>query len=118
MKYAPKLITLISAGALALMISAPVARAQNAEAPAPAQSPASAQAPAPGPGGHPAFQQIMKERLAACEKKSEGDACTFTSRDGKSIDGACHKIRNGKVVCLRQKHGAAGDKAGSPKGAQ
>jgi hypothetical protein len=55
-----------------------------------------------GPGAGPGGQGgPPPEAFAACEGKAEGDQCSFTRRDGSTVDGACRKDRpdQSKLVC-------------------
>ena len=37
--------------------------------------------------------------MAACADKKPGDACTVQD-DGKTLDGTCHALPSGKLVCF------------------
>ena len=56
--------------------------------------------------------------VTACESLSEGDSCTFTDRDGTSIDGTCTEKTNprteeAELVCWNE---SAMEKTGPPPG--
>jgi len=86
-----KLTILISATILALSVIVPVTRADDA-------SPAS---PAATPDIQAKLQAVTKERFSVCADKKAGDPCTFNSARGDSIEGACQKVRHGKLICAR-----------------
>jgi hypothetical protein len=43
------------------------------------------------------------ESIAACEDKSDGDACEFDAPRGHIV-GTCHKARTGDLACMHHHH--------------
>lgn len=56
--------------------------------------------PADGDEHH---QGPSPESIAACNAKSEGDACEYDGAHGHE-SGTCHKLRSGDLACLHPHH--------------
>ncbi len=95
-----------TAAFLAVMMLAPVVRAQNAPAPSEANAPAAA---ATSKAGKPMTMRekvaaLRQVRISACDKKSAGDPCSF-SRGAKNIEGKCQKGPHDNLLMCKPQPG-------------
>jgi hypothetical protein len=58
------------------------------------------------PSGH--GHGIAEVRIAACAGRSKGAPCSF-SHHGQQVNGICHPLRQGQLVCRSGHHGHRGE---------
>ena len=98
-----KVKTVFTGAFLAVVMLAPVVRAQNGPAGAGASAPAAAATAKPAnPMAVLQNLGVLSKRITACKGMSEGDPCSYsTGAPGseKKVEGKCEKRPNGHLLC-------------------
>lgn len=98
-----KVRTVFTVAFLALMMLAPVVRAQNEPTGSNASTPAAAATSKPAnPMAVLRNLKGLSDRIAACKGKSADDPCSFSSGpkgSEKKVEGKCEKRSNGHLIC-------------------
>jgi hypothetical protein len=101
-----KVRTVFTAAFLALMLLAPMVRAQSEPTGSNANTPAAAATSQPAnPMAVLRNLKVLSARIAACKGKSADDPCSFSSGpkgSEKKVEGKCEKRQNGPLTCKPQ----------------